>query len=130
MTPQTMATTFSTAAAAQLAGVTYRQADYWCRCGVLDPENNGAGSGSTKYHARRWAPEDVALLRVCGRLADLGAGTEAMAKVCQVLRLFPMVTWGGRIFVTPDGQVHTDEARLGSAWMVDLSGCVADLPVA
>jgi DNA-binding transcriptional MerR regulator len=124
----TMATTFSSTAAAALAGVTYRQADYWCRLGVLNPANNGRGSGSG--HERRFSPEDVALLRVAGRLAKLGAGTDVMGRVCAALRQFPMVTWGGRILVTAAGEVHTDEAPLGSAWMVDLGSCVADLPVA
>jgi len=123
-----MATCFSTAAAAQLAGVTYRQADYWCRHGVLDPENNGAGSGAGK--ARVWSPEDVALLRVCGRLAEVGAGVDVLTRVCATLRRWPMVTWAGRVFVTREGAVHTDEARMPAGWVVDLSAAVGDLPVA
>lgn len=122
---------FSTAAAAHLAGVTYRQADYWCRTGVLDPENNGAGSGSTERHARRWSVEDVALLRVCGRLAELNAGTDVMARTCAMLRLYPMVTWGGSIWVTADGQVWDEPPpRARSCWWVDLADVVRDLPIA
>lgn len=127
MTP--MATTFSTAAAAQLAGVSYRQADYYCRLGVLDPENNLAGSGAGK--ARMWTAEDVAALRVCGRLAELGAGTDVMALAIAKLRLYPLVMWGGEVWVTTDGEVW-DEAPPGvlCARWIDLDAVVRDLPIA
>jgi hypothetical protein len=125
---QLSAMSFSTQAAADLAGVTYRQADYWCRCAVLDPRNNGTGSGSGR--ARVWSGADVALLRVCGRLAELGAGVEVLQPVVQLLGLFPPVTWGGTVWVTADGQVHTERMPGAAAWAVDMDACLADLPLA
>ena len=120
---------FSTAAAAHLAGVTYRQADYWCRHGVLDPAHNGAGSGSG--HARAWTAEDVAALRVCGRLAELGAGIDVMGPAVAKLRLYPLVLWGGEVWVTTDGAVW-DEPPSGAlcARWIDLDAIVRDLPIA
>ena len=37
-------------------GITFRQADYWIRAGVLAPLHAGEGSGTV----RRWTPDDVA----------------------------------------------------------------------
>lgn len=52
--------TFSTADAANLADVSYRQADYWAREGFVAPYNAVAGSGAY----RRWSAQDVLDLRV------------------------------------------------------------------
>lgn len=58
--------TYSSAEVCQLAGVTYRQLDYWTRCGLVEPFVQATGSGSR----RRWS--QVELLRVRRvRLASL-----------------------------------------------------------
>jgi hypothetical protein len=73
--------TFSTDEAVQLAtvaaatgddrhAVTYRQADYWCRNGVLGPEL-ARPTGSGTY--RRWTAEDVLVLAAVARVADANA---------------------------------------------------------
>jgi len=56
----------STAHAALAAGVTYRQADWWARQGLLRPVG-GDGSGS----ARKWAHREVQLMWLLGQLALL-----------------------------------------------------------
>lgn len=53
-------TTYSTREAVDLAGVSYRQADYWIRRGLVEPAVNPVGSGTR----RRWTVEDVLALRV------------------------------------------------------------------
>lgn len=61
--------TFSTTEVVTLAGASYRQLDYWSRCGVFDvlPEFVATpGSGVP----RRWTPEHVQALTVCSRIAD------------------------------------------------------------
>jgi DNA-binding transcriptional MerR regulator len=61
--------TFSAVEVAQLAGVTYRQLDYWARNGQLVPSVAQAeGQGSH----RRYSSFDVAEARVLGRLSALG----------------------------------------------------------
>lgn len=57
--PQTRPT-YSTREAVDLAGVSYRQADYWIRRGLVEPTVNPSGSGSR----RRWSEDDVLALRV------------------------------------------------------------------
>lgn len=60
---------FSAVEACQLAGVTYRQLDYWARNGQVVPSIAEAGGSGT---ARRYSSYDVAQLRVLGRLHALG----------------------------------------------------------
>src|SRR5258708_5092003 len=61
---------YSTPKAAELAGVSYRQADHWERTRVLRPSGTLAnGSGS----ARKYTPEDVQVLAVLRELSKLGA---------------------------------------------------------
>lgn len=54
--------------AATLAGVTYRQLDYWTRIGLVAPAQTARGSGT----ARRWSPEDILALRVTKTLLGHG----------------------------------------------------------
>lgn len=54
----------STREVADLAGISYRQLDYWCRIGMLTPSLRDAnGSGSR----RRYSDDDVALAMAVGR---------------------------------------------------------------
>lgn len=51
---------YSTREVCDLAGVTYRQLDYWVRTGMIRPSiRNALGSG----HFRRWDDEDVVLVQ-------------------------------------------------------------------
>jgi hypothetical protein len=51
-------TQFSTREACDLAGITYRQADYWARIGLIEPDAPARGSGSR----RRWNRHQVLML--------------------------------------------------------------------
>jgi len=51
---------FTSDEACRLAGVSYRQADYWVRLGLIEPMVQATGSGSR----RRFCLEDVVALRV------------------------------------------------------------------
>jgi hypothetical protein len=47
-------------------GVTYRQLDYWCRCGILGPDHaTNLGSGKR----RTFTPSDVAVVKAIGLVA-------------------------------------------------------------
>jgi len=56
-------------AACQIAGITYRQLDYWARTGLVAPSvRDAAGSGSQRLYSFR----DILLLKVIKRLLDAG----------------------------------------------------------
>ena len=102
--------------AADLAGITYRQLDYWARTGVVTPEHAGRGSGS----ARRWTAHEVSLLAVVGRLAALGLGRDVWIEAVEYLRTLPLAWWPTelRVDLTGDDVV---------ALVVNVAACVVDL---
>lgn len=55
----------SSAQLCELAGVTYRQLDYWCRSGLVHPAIAAAGHGSR----RRWTAGDVAAVAELGEIS-------------------------------------------------------------
>lgn len=84
------------------AGVSYRQLDYWIRCGVLTPSYSAHGSGTQ----RRFSEADALAVWVAGRLATLGARSAAMsAAVAAVLRRDDPVA-PGVLLVSPSGSAR------------------------
>lgn len=71
--------------AADLAGITYRQLDYWVRNGIVRPLVNASGSGSRRLIAR----EDIPRMRLLGRIQrQLGAdGTGPSGVSAELARL-------------------------------------------
>lgn len=69
--------------ACRLAGISYRQLDYWCRNGVIIPAQDARGSGTR----RRFTLEQVRQLIVAGELADRVAGSkiEVLARAVEAL---------------------------------------------
>ncbi len=53
----------------RLAGITYRQLDYWTRTGGLKPSIRGAAGPGT---SRLYSSDDVKKARAAGQLAQLG----------------------------------------------------------
>jgi DNA-binding transcriptional MerR regulator len=64
-------TTYSSAQVCKLAGVTYRQLDYWVRQGLIEPTVAARGSGSK----RRWTWDDIERARRLRLAARLASGT-------------------------------------------------------
>lgn len=56
---------YSSPEAALMAGITYRELDYWCRRGAINP-NDGASPGSGR--PRRWTPTEVEWLIELGHV--------------------------------------------------------------
>lgn len=55
--------------ACQVAGITYRQLDYWARTGLVKPSIRGAaGSGSQRLYSFK----DILVLKIVKRLLDAG----------------------------------------------------------
>ena len=70
-------------AACQIAGITYRQLDYWARTGLVLPSiRSAAGSGSQRLYSFK----DVLVLKVVKRLLDTGVSLQNIRVAVQHLR--------------------------------------------
>lgn len=70
-------------AACQIAGITYRQLDYWARTGLVVPSIRGAaGSGSQRLYSFK----DVLVLKVVKRLLDTGVSLQNIRVAVEHLR--------------------------------------------
>jgi DNA-binding transcriptional MerR regulator len=69
--------------ASTVAGITYRQLDYWARTGLVEPSVRPAhGSGSQRLYSFR----DVLVLKVVKRLLDTGISLQQIRAAVQHLR--------------------------------------------
>jgi DNA-binding transcriptional MerR regulator len=73
---------YSSAEASRLAGVSYRQLDYWVRTGFIKPARDARGKGS----ARRWGPLEVVQLRVARQLREAGVSLQKIRRATAWLR--------------------------------------------
>ncbi len=74
---------FSGSQAAQIAGITYRQLDYWARTNLIRPSLSDAkGSGSRRSYEYR----DLLELKVIKQLLDAGIKLESVREVFSYLR--------------------------------------------
>ncbi|WP_375390101.1 MerR family transcriptional regulator, partial [uncultured Amnibacterium sp.] len=72
--------------AARVAGITYRQLDYWARTGLVEPTVRGAaGSGSQRLYGFR----DILVLKLVKRLLDTGISLQQIRTAVEQLR-----NWG------------------------------------
>jgi DNA-binding transcriptional MerR regulator len=72
--------TVTTQAVVAATGVTYRQLDYWARCGYVRPKHEGAGSGVW----RRWSERELHVAELIGRLTRAGVVLEVAARVARL----------------------------------------------
>lgn len=69
--------------ASEIAGISYRQLDYWARTGLVVPEMKVAeGSGSQRLYSFR----DVLMLKVVKRLLDAGISLQQIRIAVEHLR--------------------------------------------
>ena len=69
--------------ASTVAGITYRQLDYWARTGLVEPSVRPAhGSGSQRLYSFR----DILVLKVVKRLLDTGISLQQIRAAVQHLR--------------------------------------------
>ena len=127
--------------AANVAGISYRQLDYWARTGLVTPEvRSAAGSGSQRLYSFR----DVLLLKVIKRLIDAGISLQQIRKAVEHLRVrgvndltgITLMSDGVSVFeCTNDREVidllHGGQGMfgiaLGSVWK-DLEGTLMEMP--
>jgi DNA-binding transcriptional MerR regulator len=70
-------------AACQIAGITYRQLDYWARTGLVAPSIRTAhGSGSQRLYSFK----DILVLKVVKRLLDTGVSLQNIRVAVEHLR--------------------------------------------
>jgi len=70
-------------AACQIAGITYRQLDYWARTGLVVPSIRGASGSGTQ---RLYSFKDVLVLKVVKRLLDTGVSLHNIRVAVEHLR--------------------------------------------
>lgn len=66
-----------------IAGITYRQLDYWARTDLLQPSISEARGSGTQ---RRYSYRDVLELKVIKRLLDAGLSLQSARRAIEVLR--------------------------------------------
>lgn len=109
-----MQPTYNSYDVCHMTGVSYRQLDYWIRCGAFHPYREAAGSGTQ----RRYTDDDIRILRVLARLAHLGATTDVLSAVEDRLRNDPHHAWPPCVYVDRTGIVdHLDDLD-GGGWIV------------
>lgn len=70
--------------ACHVAGITYRQLDYWARTGLVEPSIRGAqGSGSQRLYSFR----DILVLKIVKRLLDAGVSLQNIRLAVDQLRV-------------------------------------------
>lgn len=111
----------------RLAGVTYRQLDYWSRMGLYPDMPRSVGSGCP----REWERRHVAVTALWGCLARLGAGHQTLRGMAEWAAELPG-PWEGLLVVTPStGVAETGtlpELSDGAGWVIDLAWCWARTP--
>jgi len=99
---------FSSATAARLAGITYRQLDHWTRVNVVVPSIEPAAGYGSK---RRWNFVDIVGLRVLRELLGEGLSMQRVRCILPVLRSFTGESHNlralaqARLVVLPAGEV-------------------------
>jgi DNA-binding transcriptional MerR regulator len=99
--------------------MTLRRLDYLVRSAVISPRVPATGSGTQ----RKWAPEQVRVLRFIQVLRAHGADYDTLRPaVREAERLNPDV-WTARVLVTLDGRITTLLGGDSNGWVVDLAHC-------
>jgi predicted RNase H-like HicB family nuclease/DNA-binding transcriptional MerR regulator len=135
---------FSAEFTRKLAGVTYRQLDYWDKTGLIRPSIQKArGKGSRRLYSF----EDIVELRVVSRLLGVGIALPAVRKAARYLRLnfkqfgrplaqLSLIVDGRRMFVRATDPKHLIDITAGGQLVIsvavapileDVRGQVAEL---
>lgn len=86
--------------ACQVAGITYRQLDYWARTKLVQPSiRNAAGSGSQRLYSFR----DILVLKIVKGLLDTGISLQNIRKAVEKLENLGVDDLAG-ITLVSDGQ--------------------------
>lgn len=113
-------TVYSSPQACRLAGVSYRQLDYWVRVGLIEPSlGHARGSGTS----RRWSVADILGLRVVSELMERGVGHQAIRQAVSLLADAGSYLWVSGDAVATGSFVDLVPAlRSGAVVVLDLDG--------
>lgn len=95
--------------AVRIAGISYRQLDYWTRTGLITPSVNDAhGSGSQRLYSF----QDLATLKVIKRLLDTGVSLQRVRKAVEHLNTMRRRPHGVTLMSDGNGvyEAHSPEA--------------------
>ena len=127
--------------ACQIAGITYRQLDYWARTSLVVPSIRGArGSGSQRLYSFK----DILVLKVVKRLLDTGVSLQNIRVAVEHLRRrgvadlarITLFSDGTTVYECTSAEEVVDLLQGGqgvfgiavSGAMRELSGSIADFP--
>lgn len=128
--------------ACRVAGITYRQLDYWARTGLVEPTVRGArGSGSQRLYSFR----DILLLKVVKRLLDTGVSLQQIRVAVNALHergvedltAITLMSDGASVYECTSADEVVDLVAggqgvfgiaVGRVWH-EVEGALADLPV-
>ncbi|MCL1801989.1 MAG: MerR family transcriptional regulator [Promicromonosporaceae bacterium] len=129
-------------AACRVAGISYRQLDYWARTGLVEPSvRNASGSGTHRLYSFR----DILVLKVVKRLLDTGVSLQQIRTAANHLHergvndlaQITLMSDGDSVyeFTSPDDVVDLVQRgqgvfgiALGSVWR-EIEGSIAELPI-
>lgn len=128
--------------ACRVAGITYRQLDYWARTGLVEPTVRGArGSGSQRLYSFR----DILLLKVVKRLLDTGVSLQQIRVAVNALHergvedltAITLMSDGASVYECTSADEVIDLVQggqgvfgiaVGRVWQ-EVEGTLAELPV-
>ena len=126
----------------RVAGITYRQLDYWARTGLVEPTVRGArGSGSQRLYSFR----DILLLKVVKRLLDTGVSLQQIRVAVNALHergvedltAITLMSDGASVYECTSADEVIDLVQggqgvfgiaVGRVWQ-EVEGTLAELPV-
>ncbi len=89
--------------ACQVAGITYRQLDYWARTNLVKPSiRNASGSGSQRLYSFR----DILVLKIVKGLLDTGISLQNIRKAVEKLENFGVDDLAGLTLVSDGTTVY------------------------
>lgn len=111
---------YSGAIAQQVAGITYRQLDYWANKHIVEPSLHASHGSGTR---RLYSYTDILLLGVAKRLIDAGINLTNIALIIAKLRRQPLEEFshtfimsdGHKVMECTDGMSIIDMMREGTA---------------
>ena len=106
----------------QCPGVSYRQLDYWCRTGIIEPVVEARGSGCH----RRFSPEQVRVVALVAQLSALGAEGPALQRAAREASMLSEQWWEGPVIVSAHGDLSGEASLKRGGYIVDLTACTSN----
>jgi hypothetical protein len=107
--------TFTAPQFCKAVGITYRQCDYWCRTGVLEPVVEAQGSGCYRQFDRK----EAEVATVLTHLRAAGAELDLLRRVGSQLRMDVSFLKPRVLFIDCDGWCSREPSAV--CWRLDLT---------